>query len=92
MQVWLKATLAKLSQKSDVAAAIRYALKRWSALLRYCEDGRVEMDNNAAERTLRAVAHSMSWRTSRGQRIGAQVDGAFGRRSKKDRSIRTQTC
>jgi transposase len=56
MNVWLKATLAKLSQKSDVAAAIRYALERWTALLRFCEDGRVEMDNNAAERALRAVA------------------------------------
>jgi hypothetical protein len=52
----LKATLARLSQKSDVAGAIRYALERWSALLRYSEDGRVEMDNNAAERALRAVA------------------------------------
>jgi len=56
MHVWLKATLAKLSQKSDVAVAIRYALERWSALLRFCEDGRIEMDNNAAERALRAVA------------------------------------
>ena len=53
---WLKATLAKLSQKSDVAVAIRYALDRWDALLRFSEDGRVEMDNNAAERSLRAVA------------------------------------
>jgi hypothetical protein len=56
MHVWLKATLAKLSQKSDVAVAIRYAFERWGALLRFCEDGRVEMDNNAAERALRAVA------------------------------------
>jgi len=56
MHVWLKTTLAKLSQKSDVAVAIRYGLERWSALLRFCEDGRVEMDNNAAERALRAVA------------------------------------
>jgi transposase len=56
MQAWWKATQAKLSQKSDVAMAIRYALDRWSALLRFCEDGRVEMDNNAAERALRAVA------------------------------------
>jgi hypothetical protein len=56
MQAWLKATLGKLSQKSDVAVTIRYGLQRWSALLRYCEDGRVEMDNNAAERALRAVA------------------------------------
>src|SRR5580658_7675232 len=56
MRAWWKATLGKLSQKSDVAIAIRYALDRWSALLRFCEDGRVEMDNNAAERALRAVA------------------------------------
>ncbi|MBV8898231.1 MAG: IS66 family transposase [Acidobacteriaceae bacterium] len=56
MQAWWKATLAKLSQKSDVSLAIRYALDRWSALLRFCEDGRVEIDNNAAERALRAVA------------------------------------
>jgi transposase len=56
MHAWWKATLAKLSQKSDVALAIRYALDRWIALLRFCEDGRVEMDNNAAERALRAVA------------------------------------
>ena len=56
MKAWLKTTLAKLSQTSDVAVAIRYALDRWDALLRYSEDGRVEMDNNAAERALRAVA------------------------------------
>ena len=56
MHVWLKATLAKLSQKSDVAVAIRYALERWTALLRFCDDGRIEIDNNAAERALRAVA------------------------------------
>ena len=29
---------------------------RWAALVRYCDDGRIEMDNNAAERALRAVA------------------------------------
>ena len=56
MHTWLKAMLAKLSQKSDVAVAIRYALDRWGALLRFSDAGRVEMDNNAAERALRAVA------------------------------------
>src|ERR1700734_3521874 len=56
MQGWWKATQAKLSQKSGVAMAIRYALDRWNALLRFCEDGRVEMDNNTAERALRVVA------------------------------------
>jgi transposase len=53
---WFKAALTELSRKSETAAAISYALARWSALLRYCEDGRLEIDNNAAERALRAVA------------------------------------
>jgi len=53
---WLQATLAVVSKKSEIAAAIRYALGRWRALLRYAEDGHIEIDNNAAERALRAVA------------------------------------
>jgi len=53
---WLESVRAKLSQKSAVAAACSYALGRWPAMLRYCEDGLLEIDNNAAERSLRAVA------------------------------------
>jgi len=53
---WLEASLAKVSKKSETATAIRYALGRWAALTRYCDDGRIEVDNNAAERALRAVA------------------------------------
>jgi hypothetical protein len=49
-------TLLKLSRKSDVTLAINYALGRWTALVRYCDDGNIEIDNNAAERALRAVA------------------------------------
>jgi hypothetical protein len=56
LHAWLESTLSKIMQKSDVAAAIRYALGHWPALVRYCGDGRVEIDNNAAERALRAVA------------------------------------
>ena len=47
--------MGKLSRKSDTALAVRYALGRWEALLRYCDDGCLEIDNNAAERSLRAV-------------------------------------
>ena len=53
---WLENTLAKLSRKSDTAAAIRYALSRWHELNRYADDGQLEIDNNAAERALRIVA------------------------------------
>ena len=52
---WFEASLTKLSRKSDTTAAIRYALTLWPALTRYCDDGHLEIDNNAAERSLRAV-------------------------------------
>jgi transposase len=47
---------AKLSAKSALAVAIAYALKRWPALIRYCENGSLEIDNLIAERALRGVA------------------------------------
>ena len=56
LRAWLDATLKQLSQKSALAEAIRYALARWEALVRYSNDGRIEIDNNAAERALRTVA------------------------------------
>ena len=52
----MESSLSKLSRKSDTTAAIHYALARWDALVRYCDDGRIEIDNSAAERALRAVA------------------------------------
>lgn len=55
-RTWLDATLPKLSRRSDLAVAIRYAMGRWPALVRYVDDGRLEIDNNAAERALRGVA------------------------------------
>ena len=56
LKQWLEETLVKLSRKSDTAQAVRYALGRWNALLHYLDDGRIEIDNNAAERALRVVA------------------------------------
>ena len=56
LHAWLQETLRSLSQKSALAEAIRYALKLWTALVRYAGDGRIEIDNNAAERSLRAIA------------------------------------
>ena len=56
LKAWLDATLPKISGKSDLAAAMRYGLNRWDALARYLHDGRVEIDNNAAERSIRGIA------------------------------------
>lgn len=56
MKAWLETTLPKLSAKSDLARAMRYTLSRWAALNRYVDDGRAEVDNNAAERSIRGIA------------------------------------
>ena len=41
---WLEHTLAQVAAKSGLGKAIRYALGNWPALVRYCEDGRIEID------------------------------------------------
>ncbi|GAC1438296.1 MAG: IS66-like element ISEc8 family transposase [Terriglobales bacterium] len=56
LRQWFEEILSKLSRKSETTAAIRYALSRWDALTRYINDGHIEIDNNAAERSLRGVA------------------------------------
>jgi transposase len=53
---WLEAQLARISAKSPLAAAIRYALVRWDSLTRFLDDGRVEIDTNTVERTMRPIA------------------------------------
>ena len=45
-----------VSRKSEIGKAIAYTLKRWAALTRFMEDGRICLSNNAAERALRGVA------------------------------------
>ena len=55
LKQWLEESLVKLSQKSLTTKAIRYALGGWDALMRFYDDGRIEIDNDAAERSLRAV-------------------------------------
>jgi transposase len=56
LHAWLTATLERLSRKSDTSRAILYALNRWKALTRYCDDGQLEIDNLPVERALRGVA------------------------------------
>jgi len=56
LRAFFDATMAKVSGKSSLAGAIRYAVSRWTALTRYVDDGRLEMSNNAAERAIRPLA------------------------------------
>nr|WP_132011046.1 IS66 family transposase [Camelimonas lactis] len=56
LEEWLREKLALVSQKSKLAEAIRYALTRWPGLARFLEDGRVEIDSNVVERSIRPIA------------------------------------
>ena len=56
LEPWLRAKLGLISQKSKLAEAIRYALSRWEGLTRFIDDGRIELDNNTVERSIRPIA------------------------------------
>jgi transposase len=55
LRKWLDTMLARVSGRSEMAKAIRYALVRWDALTLVLRDGRVCIDNNAAERSMRPM-------------------------------------
>ena len=56
LKAWLDATLVGALPKSALAAAARYVTNHWAAFVRYTEDGRLSIDNNLSERTLRLIA------------------------------------
>lgn len=56
MQPWLREKLSLISQKTKLAEAIRYALSRWEGLSLFVDDGRVEIDSNIVERSIRPLA------------------------------------
>ena len=55
IKAWCEDKLADVLPKSPTAGALSYLLKRWDVFTRYLEDGRIAIDNNAAERALRPV-------------------------------------
>src|SRR4051812_41846869 len=56
LEPWLRQQQERLSRKSEVGKAIAHTTRRWEALTRFMADGRVCLNNNAAERALRGVA------------------------------------
>jgi transposase len=56
MHAWLTELLGRLSGRSTLAQAIRYALNHWDGLIRFLDDGRFELDTNIVERAMRPVA------------------------------------
>jgi transposase len=55
LHLWLEDHLPRLPGWTDLAKAMRYALRHWDGLIRYLDDGRLEMDTNVVERAIRPV-------------------------------------
>ena len=55
LKVYLDARLRQLSAKSKLAEAIRYTVNRWDGLVRFLDDGRIELDTNTVERAIRPL-------------------------------------
>jgi transposase len=56
LRAWLENRLKAVSEKSAIAAAIRYGFNQWDGLVRFLDDGRIEMDTNSVERAIRTIA------------------------------------
>ena len=58
LRQYLEARNRQVSAKSKLGEAIRYALSRWDGLARFLDDGRIDLDNNTVERSIRPLALS----------------------------------
>ena len=56
LKTWLENRLAAVSDKSTIAEVIRYGFNHWQGLVRFLDDGRIEMDTNSVERAMRPIA------------------------------------
>ena len=78
LKAWLEKTLAQVPGGSTIAKAIRYALNQWDGLVRFIDDGRIEIDSNTVERAMRPVALTRKNASIRRQRRGRGKLGDAG--------------
>jgi hypothetical protein len=55
LRPWLERQLARVSAKATIAEHLRYALNHWDGLTRFLDDGRIELDTNIVERSIRPI-------------------------------------
>ena len=64
LKTWLEQNLSRVSTKSVIADVIRYGLNHWGGLVRFLDDGRIELDTNIVERSIRPIVMTDSFCTS----------------------------
>jgi transposase len=77
LEKWMREERRKLSSRNPLAKAMDYSLKRWAALTRFLDDGRICMTNNAAERAVRGIAIGRKNWTFAGSDSGGQRAAAI---------------
>ena len=55
LKTWFEQQLGRVSAKATIAEHIRYALNHWDGLTRFLDDGRIELDTNIVERSIRPL-------------------------------------
>jgi transposase len=70
LKAWLQVQLARASAKSAIAVAIRYGLNHWEGLERFLEDGRIEIDTNVVERSMRPIECTLCRPRCRSRELG----------------------
>ncbi len=71
-EVWLAQSRARVSAKSPTGEALKYIAKYWDGLTLFLDDGRIELDSNAVERTIRPIALNRKNALFAGHDTGAQ--------------------
>lgn len=72
-----RVSVGYISQKTKLAEAIRYDLSRWDGLSRFIDEGRIEIDSNTVERSIRPIAGPKSLRTTWHDLISEAKGAAF---------------
>ncbi|WP_456388978.1 IS66 family transposase [Profundibacter sp.] len=71
-KIWLDHARTQVSVKSPTGQALKYIAKYWDGLILFLTDGRIEMDSNAVERTIRPIALQRKNALFAGHDAGAQ--------------------
>ena len=72
MKLWLEQRAAELPRKSSLAEAVGYALNQWDGLVRFLDDGRIEINSNTVERSMRPIALNRKNALFAGHDLGAE--------------------
>ncbi len=72
MKSWFEDCLKRVSKSSPVRDAIQYGLNQWDGLIRFLDDGRIEIDSNSVERSMRPIALNCKNSLFAGHDQGAQ--------------------